>query len=73
MIYRNMSHATKTFYGKTFKPGDEHEVPGYINCPGFFRMSEFSKTAQKEKSTAKKEESKPDSKPSQSKTTASEK
>lgn len=43
MIYKNISRTTKTFYGKTFKPGDEIEVPGYINRPGFVRLNEFSK------------------------------
>lgn len=68
MIYKNMSHTTKTFYGKTFKPGDEYDVPGYINCPGFFRMSEFSKEPPKEKVATKKEDTKTDVKSSQTKT-----
>ena len=37
MIYKNLSRATKTFYGVTFKPGEIHEVPGYINCTKFVR------------------------------------
>lgn len=39
MIYKNLSRATKTFYGITFKPGESHDVPGYINDPKFFRCS----------------------------------
>lgn len=39
MIYKNLSRATKTFYGVTFKPGEVHEVPGYINCTKFVRCS----------------------------------
>ncbi len=39
MIYKNLSRATKTFYGVTFKPGEVHEVPGYINCAKFVRCS----------------------------------
>ena len=37
MKYKNMTCATKTFYGVEFKPGDEHEVPGFINADGMFR------------------------------------
>lgn len=42
MIYKNLSTTTKTFYGVTFKPGEEHEVPGYINHPKFMRLTAFS-------------------------------
>ena len=42
MIYKNLSFTTKTFYGVTFKPGEEHEVPGYINHPKFLRLTAFS-------------------------------
>lgn len=42
MIYKNLSFTTKTFYGVTFKPGEEHEVPGYINYPKFLRLTAFS-------------------------------
>ena len=38
--YKNLSLATKTFYGVTFKPGDEHTVPGYINLPDFIRIDD---------------------------------
>jgi len=31
MYYKNISNSVKTFYGKTFKPGEIKEVPGYIN------------------------------------------
>ena len=37
MFYKNISIATKTFYGVTFKPGDIKDVPGYINDKGFER------------------------------------
>lgn len=43
MIYKNLSHATKTFYGITFKPGEEHEVPGCINDSKFVRLNNFTK------------------------------
>lgn len=43
MIYKNISATSKVFYGKTFHPGEEHEVPGYINAPGFIRLSKLSK------------------------------
>lgn len=33
--YKNMTQFTKTVYGVKFKPGEVHEVPGYINVPGF--------------------------------------
>lgn len=39
--YKNLSLATKTFYGVTFKPGDEKDVPGYINAPKFIRISKI--------------------------------
>ncbi len=43
MIYKNLSHATKTFFGVTFKPGEEHEVPGVINDSKFIRLNSFTK------------------------------
>lgn len=43
MIYKNLSHATKTFYGITFKPGEEHDVPGCINDSKFVRLNNFTK------------------------------
>lgn len=45
MIYKNLSHATKTFYGISFKPGEEHEVPGCINDSKFVRLNNFTKTS----------------------------
>lgn len=42
MIYKNLSRATKTFYGVVFKPGDEHDVPGHINHPKFVRLMQFT-------------------------------
>lgn len=36
--YRNTSVAAKTFYGTTFKPGEEHDVPGYINDSAMIRV-----------------------------------
>lgn len=36
--YRNTSVTAKTFYGTTFKPGEEHDVPGYINDPKMIRV-----------------------------------
>ncbi|MCM1226179.1 MAG: hypothetical protein NC320_01980 [Clostridium sp.] len=69
MIYKNVSHATKTFHGVEFNPSDVKEVDGYINYPGFIRSSkselnEFNKpTASAKKSsktTAVKEEVKSD-------------
>lgn len=38
LAYKNTSFATKTFYGVTFKPGEIHEVPGYINNPKFIKV-----------------------------------
>lgn len=37
MFYKNTSFATKTFYGVSFKPGEIHDVPGYINDPMMIR------------------------------------
>ncbi len=41
MKYVNNTYTTKTFYGVEFKPGEEKEVPGYINADGFFRTDIF--------------------------------
>lgn len=43
--YKNIGITTKTFYGVEFKPGETHEVPGFINSPRFIRVdsSEISK------------------------------
>lgn len=53
MIYKNLSRTTKTFYGVTFKPGEEHEVPGYINHPKFLRLATFSSEPAEEQTTSK--------------------
>lgn len=37
MKYKNMTCITKTFYDIEFKPGEEHDVPGFINAVGMFR------------------------------------
>ena len=37
--YKNTSVTAKTFYGTTFKPGEEKDVPGYINDPKMVRVS----------------------------------
>lgn len=42
MIYKNLSRATKTFYGITFKPGEEYDVPGCIDHPKFVQLNSFS-------------------------------
>lgn len=54
MVYKNMSHATKTFYGVTFKPGDQHDVPGYINDPKFVRLENITVSAVTNCAPAKK-------------------
>ena len=41
--YKNLSLATKTFYGVTFKPGEEKDVPGFINDLKFVRVPNLSK------------------------------
>ena len=38
MKYKNCGYIDRTFYGVTFKPGDIHEVPGYINAQHFIRI-----------------------------------
>lgn len=50
MIYKNLSSTTKTFYGVTFKPGEEHDVQGYINYPGFIAMPDSTSTEGAKKS-----------------------
>ena len=41
--YKNLSLATKTFYGVTFKPGEAKDVPGFINDLKFVRVHNLSK------------------------------
>lgn len=41
--YRNTSVTAKTFYGTNFKPGEEHDVPGFINDPKMIRVPSKSK------------------------------
>ena len=62
--YKNLSLTTKTFYGVTFKPGEEHDVPGYINVSKFIRVDtkEVSKKHASAASTIKKDEKKLDNK-----------
>jgi len=45
--YKNTSLTVKTFYGVEFKPGDVHEVSGYINDPAMIRVSAKPKIASK--------------------------
>lgn len=40
MYYKNLSNATKTFYGVEFKPGEIHNVNGYINHDRFIVVDE---------------------------------
>lgn len=60
MIYKNLSRTTKTFYGITFKPGESHDVPGYINCSKFvrdFRAETSDKATQSAEQASKLTES----------------
>lgn len=41
--YKNTSVTAKTFYGTTFKPGEEHDVPGFINDPKMIRVPSVSR------------------------------
>lgn len=41
--YKNTSVTAKTFYGTHFKPGEEHDVPGFINDPKMIRVPSKSK------------------------------
>lgn len=43
MRYLNASKSVKTFYGVKFNPGESHDVPGYINVPGFIRVADLPK------------------------------
>ena len=38
ITYQNIGASTKTFYGVTFKPGDIHQVSGFINNKYFIRV-----------------------------------
>lgn len=52
--YKNTSVTAKTFYGTTFKPGEEKDVPGYINHPKMVRInSSCSEPKELPKATAK--------------------
>lgn len=53
MIYKNISRATKTFYGVTFKPGESREVPGYITNPDFI-VSDTIDSVDEKKPVSKK-------------------
>lgn len=55
MRYKNISPATKTFYGVRFKPGETKSVPGYINAPQFIKMEDVPK--ERPKAAVKKQES----------------
>lgn len=37
--YKNCSYTTKTFYGVKFRPGEVHQVPGFINNIYFIQVS----------------------------------
>lgn len=64
MIYKNTTDTAKTFYSVTFQPGEEHDVPGYINYDGFVPVTETdssdggkkSGTSAKSTSTSTKKE-----------------
>lgn len=43
MLYKNISHVSKTFHGVTFKPGETKEVSKYINDPKFIRVKTVPK------------------------------
>lgn len=45
MYYLNNSHATRTFQGVTFKPGEIAEVPTWINDPTMIRVGAPAKPA----------------------------
>lgn len=65
MYYKNVSCITKTFYDVTFNPGDEKEVPGYINDKYMIVIDALKKPAEQQKSEKPKSETKaPDKKPS---------
>lgn len=60
MTYQSMAKVPKIFYGVEFKPGEIHDVPGYINDLRFIVATEQSapnKTAQNKPAKAKPAES----------------
>ena len=74
MLYKNTSNVTKTFHGVTFKPGEMHNVPGYIYDVRFVKVKadaektdaapqEEAKPAEKKTEDAKKTKEKPKDKP----------
>ncbi len=71
LTYKNVSYSTKTFHGVTFKPGEVHQVPNYINDPLMIVVVppevQDKKRAQKESPKVSQKDSTPqdnDAKPS---------
>lgn len=52
--YKNTSIAVKTFYGTAFNPGEEKDVPGYINDPKMVRVPAVPSKAPIKSSSDKK-------------------
>lgn len=62
-VYKNISNAVKEFYGVKFSPGSVHKVNGCINDSKMIRLADTADTDDKAPlTTAKKVESKPESK-----------
>ena len=58
MLYKNISHSVKTFYGVTFKPGEIKEVPGFINNNKMIvaDVSEIKRPSKQSTTSPKKQE-----------------
>ena len=55
-LYKNTTPSEKRYYGVTFKPGETHNVPGYIHAKGMQRVASMPKSTSSTNSTAKSEQ-----------------
>lgn len=63
--YKNLGITSKKVYGVMFKPGETHEVSGYINNTNFIRVDEstpVSSNKSQEKPSSGKDTAKPSDK-----------
>lgn len=63
LTYKNVSYVSRTFYGVEFKPGEIHDVKGFINDPAFVRVPEDNTSVKALAKPAEKPVQKADSTP----------
>ena len=49
MRYKNCGLVPQSFYGVTFNPGEEHDVPGYITAKNFIKVFDEKASQNKRK------------------------